>query len=181
MRDKPQQMLDISPKATVPVLQLDDATVIDESIDIIFWALAQADPLHLMRTINQTAKDLLEENDGGFKQCLDHYKYADRFPEQSETHYWQQASTFPEHLNARLAKHEYLLDNKISYLDIAIFPFIRQLAFVDKKRFDAMSWPYLQRWLDKLLKADVFTGVMHKYSAWQVGDEPVYMPTLASD
>jgi len=161
-------MLDISSKGTVPVLLLADGTVIDESMDIMSWALQINDP-EQWRFDNDdvTARHLLEQNDGSFKINLDFYKYADRFPEHSMQTYRQRGEVFLSLLETCLSKHAYLTSECMSQIDVAIFPFIRQFAFVDKDWFDQSSYVELQRWLTKMLALDMFTSVMKKYQQWE--------------
>jgi glutathione S-transferase len=131
LRNKPQAMLLISPKGTVPVLQLADGRVIDQSLDIMLWALALNDPQQWLqgeKSLPESAKALIDTNDGPFKFWLDRYKYADRHPEQSAEHYRQQAEEFLQSLERLLEVREYLLGEHLSIADMAIFPFIRQFA-----------------------------------------------------
>ena len=167
LANKPAEMLSISPKGTVPVLQLEER-VIDESIEVMDWALAQSDPDNwLALDIQQQQQSLIEENDNQFKLWLDKYKYWDRHPEKSQQAYRSQAEKFISKLEKNLTQHSYLLRNKICMADIAIFPFIRQFAFVDKDWFDQADYPNLQQWLNKFLESHLFNQVMKKYSVWQ--------------
>jgi len=163
LRHKPQALLDCSPKGTVPVLQLADGTVIDESLDIMRWALAIHDPQGWLggnSALSAEAHTLIEQNDGPFKQALDRYKYAERHPEHPAAHYRAQAETFLATLNARLTRHRYLISDQPSLADMAIFPFVRQCAHVDKQWFYATPHTDLIRWLDALLQSALFTAVM---------------------
>jgi glutathione S-transferase len=167
LANKPAEMLSISPKGTVPVLQLEER-VIDESIEVMDWALAQSDPDNwLAFDLQQQQQSLIEENDNQFKLWLDKYKYWDRHPEQLQQAYRSQAEKFISKLEKNLIQHSYLLGNKICMADIAIFPFIRQFAFVDKDWFDQADYPNLQQWLNKFLESHLFNQVMKKYSVWQ--------------
>ncbi|NQZ53377.1 MAG: glutathione S-transferase [Piscirickettsiaceae bacterium] len=174
LRDKPPSLLDYSSKATVPVLITADQTVIDESIDIMFWALQQADPQSWLYDLNsaqhQLSQQLIENNDGEFKDFLDRYKYADRYPEHPQEYYRQQAEKTLVNLELLLAKNGYLVADKISLADMAILPFIRQFAFVDKAWFDTSPYPLLKTWLDNFLNSDLFSSIMLKYPPWQEGD-----------
>lgn len=175
LRNKPQAMLAISPKGTVPVLQLFDDGVIDgrvieESLDIMLWALALNDPQQWLqgeKSLPDAAKALIDTNDGPFKFWLDRYKYADRYPEHPAEHYRQQAEEFLQSLESLLGTQEYLLGSRLSIADMAIFPFIRQFAVVDKTWFDASNYVRLQRWLDKWLRSDLFSEVMVKRDCWE--------------
>lgn len=184
LKNKPQQLLDISPKATVPVLlisqgQLADVTLVDESRDIISWALDQAAdafktqylPFHLQLEIDE----LIDENDGTFKWALDHYKYADRFAE-SEEHYRKLGEVFLTKLELLLEENRYLFTPEMSLADIAIFPFVRQFAHVDKKWFEQSPYPRLIQWLSELLESELFASIMEKYKPWQIDSETVYFP-----
>ncbi|MDA8944374.1 glutathione S-transferase [Porticoccaceae bacterium] len=167
LANKPSEMTHISPKGTVPVLQLDNR-IIDESIEVMAWALEQSDPDNwLALDLDQQQQTLIEENDNSFKAWLDKYKYWDRFPEQSQEAYRGQAEEFISKLDKNLTEHHYLLGNKICVADMAIFPFIRQFAFVDKDWFDQTNHLGLQRWLSEILDSPLFTQVMKKHSVWQ--------------
>ena len=163
LKDKPQEMLDVSAKGTVPVLVLSDE-VIDESIDVMQWALNQNDPdLWLALSQDHT---LIHDNDGDFKKSLDQYKYFERYPQYDQQHYLAECLVHLEKLEASLVETQgkfFLLSPKVSALDIAIFPFIRQLAFVDKAVFDELNLPKLQVWLDHLLNSQLFLSVMEKH------------------
>jgi glutathione S-transferase len=184
LKNKPPELLAISPKATVPVLalqevQLDDKSIIDESRDIMRWALERASgelknqylPFHLQLEVDE----LIDENDGSFKWALDRYKYADRYDE-SEEHYRQLGEVFLVKLENLLGKQNYLLSAEMSLADIAIFPFVRQFAHVDKKWFEASPYPRLIQWLNELLGSELFSSIMEKYKPWQADNERVYFP-----
>jgi glutathione S-transferase len=167
LANKPPEMTQISPKGTVPVLQINNQ-VIDESIEVMVWALKQSDPDNwLALGLQQEQQSLVEENDNSFKAWLDKYKYWDRFPEQSQQDYRGQAEHFISKLDKKLSNHSYLLGNNICLADIAIFPFVRQFAFVDKNWFDQANYPSLQRWLNEFLDLPLFIQVMKKHSIWQ--------------
>lgn len=172
LKNKPDSMLAASSKGTVPVLIKTDGQVLDESLDIMHWALQQADPQQLLNTVGnslstQEQQQLIEDNDQSFKPKLDRYKYFDRHPEQTQAQYLQQALSFLTNLNALLNDSDYLNGSRLSLVDIAIFPFVRQFAFVDKPTFDQLPLPSLQRWLQQQLDSALFNAVMHKYSAWE--------------
>lgn len=162
--DKPRHMLAVSPKGTVPVLVLPDGKVIDESLDIMAWALAQQDPDGWL-TDNRLFQELITENDGSFKRALDQYKYATRFPEQSAEVYRQQGERFLARLEALLSEHAYLLSEKLTQADVAIFPFIRQFSMVDTDWFAETPYPHLRQWLAGLLASELFNAVMQKQTA----------------
>lgn len=178
LKHKPDALLAISTKATVPVLQCADGKVIDESLDIMHWALAQSDPhnwLHAQLQTDKTAEmaALIETNDTRFKQQLDHYKYADRYPEHSQLEYRQQGETFLQQLEQRLQQHNYLISDQISLADVAVFPFIRQFAHVDIHWFDQAAYPGLRRWLYQWMDSALFQSVMQKNPPWQKHDRPL--------
>lgn len=167
LKNKPPQMLAISPKGTVPVLQLNNGDIIEESLEIIYWALAQHDPQQWLTKNNQSKiKDLISKNDGQFKYYLDRYKYADRFPEFSEKFYRQKGEVFLLELEQLLKSHKYLLQDSPSLADMALFPFIRQFANVDNTWFWKADYPKLQEWLQGLLDSELFIKVMEKYPPW---------------
>lgn len=178
LKNKPEQMLAISPKGTVPVLQLTDGVVIEESVDIMLWALEQNDPQGLLdaRVLDQ-AKLLIEHNDHEFKYWLDRYKYADRHPEMSQTEYRQRGEVFLQVLEDLLMQNHYLLADRITIADIGIMPFVRQFAHVDRDVFYGLPYPHVQKWLQDWLTHPLFLQVMTKFQPWQEGDEVVVFPS----
>lgn len=186
LRNKPVQMLAISPKGTVPVLELvaNDGSnnfaienvVIEESREILEWALEQNDPQGLLSVKPETASALIDQSDNEFKQWLDRYKYADRYPEMTELEYRQKGEEFLQVLEELLAKNKYLLGGNISMADIGIMPFVRQFAHVDRDVFYSLPYPHLQQWLNDWLEHPAFKRVMIKYQPWQEGDELVVFP-----
>jgi len=180
LRHKPQQLIDISPKATVPVLLLPDNTVIDESLDIMHWALEQNDSDNWFYSLSEEQKTLSQKlianNDGDFKVYLDRYKYADRYPEHTQEFYRQQAEIFLVLLEQQLQQNGYLICNRITLADMAILPFIRQFAFADKAWFDQSPYPHVQAWLVEFIEFDLFNQIMVKYSAWEFGAQVTLFP-----
>lgn len=177
LKNKPTQMLAISPKGTVPVLQQPDGTVIEESCEIMLWALEQQDPKGLLVTdILPQAMALIEQNDNEFKYWLDRYKYADRHLEMSQTQYREQGEVFLQTLEASLTKNTYLLGDSVSIADIAIMPFVRQFAHVDREVFYNLPYPKLQSWLQYWLAHPIFLQAMTKFQPWQEGDDVVVFP-----
>jgi glutathione S-transferase len=165
LRDKPQALLDCSPKATVPVIQFSDGRVIEESLEIMQWALSINDLeqwLDSPHGASAEAMSLIHQNDGPFKQALDLYKYAVRFPEHPESYYRAQAETFLAELDARLSKNSCLMGDRLKLPDMAIFPFIRQFSNVNKDWFYASKYQHLIQWLEKLLDSNIFHAVMLK-------------------
>ncbi len=178
LSNKPEQMLSVSGKGTVPVLQLEGDRVIEESLQVMEWALSQSDPENWLQADAGETQKLIAMNDGEFKASLDRYKYHVRFPEQSQLMYRQQAEQFLQLLEDRLEIHEgkALLADRPCLADIAIFPFIRQFSRVDIDWFSVSPYPLTRQWLQKLEATDRFKLVMKKYKEWQIGAEAVYFP-----
>lgn len=171
LANKPEAMIEASPKATVPVLHLTDGDVIDESLAVMNWALAQNDPESWVAHPGDDADALIETNDGPFKHHLDRYKYHSRYGEDCDPiEHRTAAAEILRGLEARLSQHAYLCGDKQSRADIAIFPFIRQFAATDRDWFDAQDWPHLRKWLDRHIASDLFKAIMAKRDPWQPGD-----------
>ncbi len=164
LRDKPAHMLEISPKGTVPVLLLDDGMVIDESLDIMKWALGQNDS---DGWLDGNSDELIEHNDTIFKRALDRYKYPNRYPDEDCSNAREEGLAILKDLNKRIAQNGYLTRDKIALADIAIFPFIRQFAHVDRAWFYAQDLPALQSWLKAHLDSQLFKDIMQKYEPWR--------------
>ncbi|MEY3884845.1 MAG: hypothetical protein RIS87_620 [Pseudomonadota bacterium] len=162
LKEKPAEMLIASPKGTVPVLVLQDGKVLEQSLDIIYWALQQRDIDGWLTADKPLTQRLIAENDGSFKQALDKYKYAIRFPEQSVEFYRAQAEVFLQKLERLLAKSVFFLGDKVSLADIALFPFIRQFSGVDPVWFEAVAYLKLKAWLKQLVDSDLFVDIMQK-------------------
>lgn len=165
LRDKPAELLRLSPKGTVPVLQLPDGTVLEQSLDIMLWALAQHDPdgwLQVAPMAEMLA--LITRNDGPFKHLLDRYKYPERHPERSAAEWREEAvHTHLSALEARLQAHPCLFGAHGSLADMALLPFVRQFAQVDRAWFDATpALPALRAWLQRGLDLPLFAAVMAK-------------------
>ncbi|MDH5388229.1 MAG: glutathione S-transferase [Gammaproteobacteria bacterium] len=183
LNEPPEALIKISKNATVPVLHLPDGNVIDESWDIVQWAVRQNDPDLWLGENDQfliESNMLLETNDYSFKQDLDRYKYADRYPEQPMEHYRQQGEEFLQELEDQLNQTDFLLSNAISIADIGIFPFIRQFAMVDQQWFDQAPYPKLRNWLNYFIDSDgsqphLFLAVMKKYDIWKQGDSGIFL------
>ena len=127
LKAKPEKMLAISAKGTVPVLELPDAQVLDESYEIMRWALDRGDPEHWWSAdLAPAIDDLIARNDGQFKNDLDHYKYWQRFPAESQEQYRARGELFLAELEVLLTRQSYLLAERITLADIALFPFVRQ-------------------------------------------------------
>ncbi|MEE2527359.1 glutathione S-transferase [Hyphobacterium sp. HN65] len=165
LKDKPADMLAASPKGTVPVLVLPDGTVIEESLDVMNWALSQNDPENWLAP-GEDMTALISTNDGEFKHHLDRYKYATRYDGAVAEEHRAEASVIVGGLDGRLAGSEQLMGDAVSLADIAIFPFIRQFANTDRDWFDAQDWPDVKRWLAGHLASDRFARIMKKHDLW---------------
>ena len=176
LRDKSSAMLAASPKGSVPVLVLPDGEVIDESWDIMLWALKQHDPQAWSGNDgchSQAALPLVTENDTTFKHNLDRYKYPERFPGQPQSAYRSAGEQFLQQLEQRLCATPCLLGETFTLADAALLPFVRQFAAVDADWFSAAPYPALRAWLEKFTSSELFALVMRKFPVWQPGNEPV--------
>ncbi len=158
LRDKPAHMLQVSPKATVPVLMLTNGSVIEESIEIMLFALKN----HVLGASYAISEALILESDGSFKQALDGYKYPERFLTKSQKDYRAQGEIFLKKLENLLAENTYLLKATPTLADIAIFPFIRQFASVDSAWFETAPYPKLRTWLNGWINSGLFKSIMIK-------------------
>ena len=173
LKDRPQSLYDISPKGTVPVLHLSEEAVIDESIDIMKWALAQSSSDWYNSNL-VLQDEMIHHNDTEFKEYLDKYKYHDRHPEKTLEYYRDQCAKTLYRYEISLVENIYLLGNNIQCVDIAIFPFVRQCANVDRVWF-ASTFPNVERWLENWIQSKLFRRVMPKFDTWKLGDEPLYI------
>lgn len=174
LRDKPEEMIEVSPKATVPVLLPEEGRVIDESLAIMLWALERNDP-HDWLDNQQASLDLIREADGGFKDNLDRYKYPTRYEGVDPIEQRDAGVVFLKKLDEMIAPEGQLLGAESRLADYAIFPFVRQFANTDREWFDALPLPALQKWLEGHLTSDLFATTMTKYPQWKSGDpEPVF-------
>jgi glutathione S-transferase len=176
LRDKAPEFLTASPKGTVPVIVLADGTVIEESFEIMQWALSQNDPERWLDPETGSKDEMLAmiaKSDGAFKRDLDAYKYAQRGAPEKELEARASGSTFLMELEQRLQSQPYLFGARVSLADMAIFPFVRQFANVDRAWFDGEPWRCLVRWLNEILESPRFVGVMTKYAKWHAGQTPI--------
>jgi glutathione S-transferase len=171
LKQKPEHMLAISPKGTVPVLQLSDGNVIDESLDIMHWALAQNDPEDWL-DIDEDGEKLIRWNDDDFKNYLDRYKYADRFPEFPPNYYREEGEKFIAELERNLNQNRFISGSRFSIADAAILPFVRQFAAVESIWFVSSAYRQVNCWLTELLNTDLFVSVMAKNPASKTKNEP---------
>ena len=169
LKNKPVCMLAASPKGTVPVLVLPDGQVIEESLDIMRWALQAQDPLHWWPNdpLRFTAAiALIKDNDGPFKYALDRYKYPRRFGLEDGAAWRDAGAEFLLRLEAVLLTQPQLAGQQQGLCDAALAPFVRQFAHTDKAWFAAQPWPRLVRWLSKFEGSDGFAAIMHKHPIW---------------
>jgi len=167
LRNKPQSMLLASPKGTVPVLCV-DGIVLDQSLEIMHWAISQSDPDGWGAADGTIAQAWIAKNDGPFKVLLDQFKYPNRFPG------LDQAAVLNEALQIMLLPMEqslqatqYLVGDKMTWVDVAIFPFIRQLSIVDVNKFEQLPISATKKWLAQHLESELFQSVMHKHPVWR--------------
>ena len=189
LKDKPEAMLSASGKGTVPVLVLPDGAVIDESLDIMLWALSQADPMGLLPVEAQVrtfAFELIARNDGPFKGHLDRYKYATRYEGVDAIVEREAGLAFLAELDSRLTESTFLAGGRCGLADLAIFPFVRQFRIADPAYFDARSFRALHGWLGVLTNSRLFLSIMPKRPPWAPGDAPlifrggIYEPPAAA-
>jgi glutathione S-transferase len=173
LRDKAPAFLKTSPSATVPCLQA-DATVLDESLEVMHWALGQSDPDHWL-DMPEEGHALITEADGPFKAALDRTKYHTRYGSNPEEER-EKANAFLSKIDAQIGEKAYLYKDTPSLADMAILPFVRQFAFVDKAKFDTEPFLNVQRWLEGFLTSSLFEHIMPKYAVWREGDTPTYFP-----
>ena len=169
---KPTEMIAASPKATVPVVVLSDGGVIEESLEIMRWALDLNDP---ERWLEREDRALIEANDGRFKHHLDRYKYPERHGSDPAEHR-EAALDLLQPLERRLASQSNLCGEERGMTDAAIFPFVRQFAETDRPWFDRQPIPGLQGWLRRHLASDVFGAIMVRLDPWRAGDRPLHFP-----
>ncbi len=170
LRDKPAHMLEISPKGTVPVLQLIDGTVIDESLDIMIYALGRQDPHEWLphdKADEDTTNTLITRNDTDFKYALDRYKYPNRYPDEDCSNMFERGAEILKDLNTRITENGALVTDYNTLADYAIFPFIRQFANTNKDRFHSLKLTALETWLNTHLESALFNTIMEKYQPWQ--------------
>lgn len=194
LRQKPDAMLEASPKGSVPVLVLPSGDVIDESLDIMLWGLEQSDPwgllprdttnrAEMMVLINEIdgVNGTVDPEPGSFKFHLDRYKYSSRHDGAVAEDERAAAEPFLVTLEERLGTSSFLFGRDISIADLAIAPFIRQFAIADRSWFEAAPYSLLRAWLDKILARDAFNQVMNKYEQWKPGGEEPLLPVRQKD
>ncbi len=175
LRNKPKEMLEISPKGTVPVLILDDGSIIDESLDIMLWAVKRNDSGRLFNSRNKNILEIIKMNDGEFKYAIDRYKYSSLYPEKPKIEYRKMAYPFLKKIESYLEKKKFIFGEKISLADIAIFPFIRQFARVDIDWFDSSPFKKTREWTLFFEKSKNFIEAMRKIETWIAGNRPTLL------
>ncbi len=177
MANIPNEMFAVSAKGTVPVLLFDDGSVIDESIDIMIWALKKNDPNNLLSVPEENTFsdmiDLIRRNDSEFVEALNKYKAASRYHDVDEVYCRQHCELFISELEQRLMKYDFLMGATPSLADYAILPFIRQFSRVDRKWYLQAPYPNLKRWLEKHYQNPMFSKAMKKYPQWLDNKEPI--------
>jgi len=174
LRDKPPSMLQYSAKGTVPVLILQDGKIIDESLDVIDWALNLNDPDDWQRSKDtKKTKELIKINDGEFKYHLDRYKYSKRYDNEDPEFHRKKCLKFIESVNNELNNSKYIFDDNISYADIVLLPFIRQFRIADIEWFDSLPYDNLKKWLSSFLNSSLLNSIMKKYDLWKEGDKSI--------
>jgi len=173
--DKPEEMLSISPKGTVPVLLLSDGSFLEESLDIMLWALKKNDPQDLLKLSEPSTLiemlELVAECDRSYRVNLKAYKHAKRFHLETEVDFRSECEVYLQKLEDLLLKQNHLFGESLSLADLAILPFIRQFANVDKKWFRNAPYKNLSKWLSDLMGSALFTKTMRKYPLWNDAHE----------
>ena len=173
LRDKPLEMIEVSPKGTVPALVLPDGRVLEESLDIMHWALGVSDPEVWLTIVDEA---LIATNDGAFKRALDRYKYPHRYYLADGLPHREAGLAVLAKLNQTLATSAFLAGETRGFTDAAVFPFVRQFAATDQTWFDAQPLPALQNWLSGLVRSELFAQIMTRYPQWKAGDTPTVFP-----
>jgi len=170
LKDKPQSLLDASAKATVPVLVLPTLVVIDESLDVMLWALNKTDPDNLMQDKDDGKKQqmlsMIKRFDQEFKPRLEQYKCAKRYKEDNLAQCRSACESYLVELEQRLSQHAFIFSQQESLVDIAILPFIRQFARVERQWYLQQPYPHLKCWLNNYLQSKMFSKVMTKQPVW---------------
>ncbi len=179
LKDKPEAMVALSSKGTVPVLLTPEQTVLEESLDVMHWALTQSDPDDWLGVNNEETDALITYNDGEFKHYLDRYKYHVGYPAHPPAYYRDKAAVFLKQLEQALQQYNdkaLASATQLTFVDIAVFPFVRQFAHVDLNWFEASPYARLKQWYGNIAQSDLFQRCMHKYAQWQPDQSPVYFP-----
>jgi glutathione S-transferase len=177
LKNKPKEFLNISPKATVPIVYISSKQIIEESLDIMEWALKINDPLKLLKhekLNNIEIHSILNKLENEFKQNLDRYKYSSRFDLPNPKLYRDKNLQTLNEFNNLLQNNKGICSSNLSLLDYAVFPFIRQFRNVNSVWFDSLELKFLQTWLYELIDSDEFSSIMKKYEIWNPNQKPIY-------
>ena len=177
LKNKPKEFLNISPKATVPIVCISSKQIIEESLDIMEWALKINDPLKLLKNekLNRIKiHSILNKLENEFKQNLDRYKYSSRFDLPNPKLYRDKNLQTLNEFNNLLQNNKGICSSSLSLLDYAVFPFIRQFRNVNSVWFDSLELKFLQTWLYELIDSDEFSSIMKKYEIWKPNQKPIY-------
>ncbi|MDD1793301.1 glutathione S-transferase [Enterovibrio sp. ZSDZ42] len=177
MNNKPDDMLAISPKGTVPVLDLGDGTVIDESLDVMIWALTQSDPNNLLYSHDSeqlpAMRELIQRHDVEFVGALQRYRAASRYHDNNKTECRDKCCEWLAPIEQKLSEHAYIMGEQPSLVDYAMLPFIRQFSRVDKRWYAQAPFPRLRAWLINHYNDPTFSKVMVSHPKWKKNDEPI--------
>ncbi|MCH2676975.1 MAG: glutathione S-transferase [Alphaproteobacteria bacterium] len=172
LSNKPKEMLAISPKGTVPVLILENGDILDESLDVMLWAIEQGNLRNLFNSGKKEILDLIKINDGEFKDAIDRYKYSSLYPEKPMIEYRKMGELFLEKIESYLEKNKFIFGKNISLADLAIFPFIRQFCRVDIDWFNSSLFKKIKEWTLFFEGSENFIDIMRKIKPWTTGDKP---------
>ena len=172
LSNKPKEMLAISPKGTVPVLILENGDILDESLDVMLWAIEQGNLRNLFNPGKKEILDLIKINDGEFKDAIDRYKYSSLYPEKPMIEYRKMGELFLEKIESYLEKNKFIFGKNISLADLAIFPFIRQFCRVDIDWFNSSLFKKIKEWTLFFEGSENFIDIMRKIKPWTTGDKP---------
>ena len=181
LRNKPQSMLEISPKGTVPVLLLDDGSVIDESIEIIEWCIKKKKDMFkdtLKKEQELFVEDTIKLFDEKFKFHLDRYKYATRYEDVDEILHRDSCVEILKTMEKKISKNKFFYTNHVNKIDICILPFIRQFRIANPEWFDRQNeFPKVQKWLDSFLKSSILEEIMVSHEVWKEDNPAIFFPT----
>ena len=172
LSNKPKEMLAISPKGTVPVLILENGDILDESLNVMLWAIEQGNLRNLFNSGKKEILDLIKINDGEFKDAIDRYKYSSLYPEKPMIEYRKMCEPFLEKIESYLEKNKFIFGKNISLADLAIFPFIRQFCRVDIDWFNSSLFKKIKEWTLFFEGSENFIDIMRKIKPWTTGDKP---------
>jgi len=172
LSNKPKEMLAISPKGTVPVLILENGDILDESLDVMLWAIEQGNLRNLFNLGKKEILDLIKINDGEFKDAIDRYKYSSLYPEKPMIEYRKMGELFLKKIESCLEKNKFIFGKNISLADLAIFPFVRQFCRVDIDWFNSSLFKKIKEWTLFFEGSENFIDIMRKIKPWTTGDKP---------